>query len=1060
MNAIAVATEEKKVMNQVSTEPDQPQINFLEEISNYVFTSKYARYIEKLKRRETWDEAVDRVYQMHMKKYGYKLSEEQKKEVEWAFSLVHDKRVVPSMRSMQFGGDAVFAHENRIYNCSVRHVDSIRSFAEILYLLLCGSGVGIGLSKMFLGRLPNLVDASDKTGTIVTYVIEDSIEGWADSIEALLNCYFKSTAYSGRKIVFDYSRIRRKGSKLKTGGGKAPGYKPLKNCLGKIKKLLDTLIEEKNQQRLKSIDAYDILMHCSDAVLSGGVRRSATSIVFEPDDEDMMNAKTGEWFKDNPQRARSNNSVLLLRDKCTVEDFKDVIARTKEFGEPAFVFADDSRELYNPCFEKDTRLSVDGMGLVRIEDLYKLNTKLRVSADNRVGKFDELNAKDFGTSVKEATEVFLTQKNAKVFELVTTHGHKLRVTENHEFPTPNGRKKLNELKIGDVLLLQSGEGSFGKGNTFEEGLALGMITGDGCFTKEGLAFIDIWEDDFDVLDDVLEIANSVSLNHKESGYRKMKWQNQTIREGSDKKKRIGGVGLREAIEKTSLSNDIKSRVPEGVWLGSREYVRGYLQGLIFSDGSVQYKERLGNKKKSTLSIRLTQSNKELLEDVQILLQNFGITSNLYQRTKEHYSSLPNSSGEYIDYKCKPTYELILNRMNSMLFADKIGFYGRKSLLFDKYIKMRGTDCNKKERYITKVKSIEYYSTDDVYCLTQPETNTVCANGLSVGQCFEISFIPVTEDGTCGVQNCNLSSINGAKVKSKEDFFECVKAATIIGTLQAGYTNFKYLSPATKFLTEEEALLGVSITGIMDTPDILLKDTIQKKGASVAVETNKEWAKIIGIKQAARITCVKPEGTVSLVLGSASGIHPHHAHKYFRRVQANKTDNVYQYFQAFNPEFSEESVYSENKTDDVITFPLTVSDKSIVKDDLDAISHLKIIRDTQKNWVQSGTTEANKKPIHHNVSCTVIVKDDEWDAVAKFLFDNKDLFAAVSLLPYVGDKIYAQAPMEKVSTPEDEAKFKMLEETYKQVDYKYLIEDHDETNLQQELSCAGGKCEVL
>ena len=180
---------------------------------------------------------------MHLNKFKH-LNKETLDEIKWAFSLVMEKKVVPSMRSIQFGGPAVNAHNARIFNCSVRHVDSIRSFSEIFYLLLCGSGVGIGLSNTFLNRLPDLVELKDKNEIVITYVIEDNIEGWADSVSALLNCYFKNTAYSGRKIVFDYSKIRKKGTALKTGGGKAPGHKGLQHSHEKIKELLDYIIED------------------------------------------------------------------------------------------------------------------------------------------------------------------------------------------------------------------------------------------------------------------------------------------------------------------------------------------------------------------------------------------------------------------------------------------------------------------------------------------------------------------------------------------------------------------------------------------------------------------------------------------------------------------------------------------------------------------------------------------------------------------------------------------------------------------------------------------------
>lgn len=291
--------------------------NMLDEMGNFTFTTKYAKYEEKKKRRETWEETVSRVEKMHLKKYSF-LNEKDKLEIVRAFDFVRERKVTPSMRSMQFGGKAIEAHNCRMFNCGVRHIDSIRAFAESFYALLCGTGIGFGLTKRFLNRLPALVNANDKTGTIITYVVQDSIEGWSDSIEALLNCYFKNTAYSGRKIVFDYSKIRPKGAKLKTGGGKAPGYKGLKNCHKKVKELLDEIIEKDHQVRLKPINAYDILMHCADAVLSGGIRRSACSVIFDADDDEMMNAKTGNWFDKNPQRARSNNSAIIVRGRTTL----------------------------------------------------------------------------------------------------------------------------------------------------------------------------------------------------------------------------------------------------------------------------------------------------------------------------------------------------------------------------------------------------------------------------------------------------------------------------------------------------------------------------------------------------------------------------------------------------------------------------------------------------------------------------------------------------------------------------------------------------------------------
>lgn len=702
--------------------------NILGEMANFTYTSKYARFNEEKQRREIWPETVGRVRDMHLKRFSY-LNKENLEEIKDAFKMVEDKIIIPSMRSMQFGGKAIEAHNARIFNCSVIHIDSIRSFAESFYLLLAGCGVGFGLSEKYLSRLPNLVDTNDKTGTVITYVIDDTIEGWADSVEALLMCYFKNTPFTGRKIVFDYSKIRKEGSLLKTGGGKAPGHRGLKNAHAKIKKLLDYLIEEKGQYKLDTINAYDILMHEADAVLSGGIRRSATSVVFQKDDEKMAKAKTNfnvvkfggfdkndngiyegwvvvdgkygglknvkydvklteyeylemlkkekviNWFHIEPQRARSNNSVLVLRDQVTFDEFKAIVEYTKQYGEPGFVFAEDEDTLYNPC-------------------------------------------------------------------------------------------------------------------------------------------------------------------------------------------------------------------------------------------------------------------------------------------------------------------------------------------------------------------------------------------------FEIGFIPVTDDGRCGVQFCNLTSINGAKVKSIDDFSKAATAATIIGTLQAAYTSFPYLSNVAKLLTEEEALLGVSITGVMDNPDILLNPEYQFMVASLTKKVNEKWANIIGINQAARITCIKPEGTSSVVLESASGIHPHHARKYIRRIQMNKNDNVYKFFKKKNPHIVEESVWSANKTDDVISFPIEISENAITKDDLNAIQHLNYVKQTQENWVLTGTTNANKKNVRHNVSVTVEVNDHEWGEVIDYLYQQRKFFTAVSLLPKIGDNLYKQAPMQRIITEEDNKVWNELYEKFNHVDFSEFSESKDNTALQDTIACGANGCEIL
>jgi hypothetical protein len=1029
-----------KATPQPSTKP----IDFLEEIANFTFTSKYARYNEKEKRRETWEETVGRLEKMHLKRFSY-LSKEDQGEIRWAFDRVREKLVAPSMRSLQFGGKAIEAHESRIYNCSVRHVDSLRSFAEIFYLLLCGSGVGLGLSKRFLDRLPDLVSAEDKSGTIITYVIEDDIEGWADSVEALLMCYFKNTPYTGRKIVFDYSRIRKKGAPLKTGGGKAPGYRGLKQAHDKIKVLLDYIIEEEGHLRLKTIHAYDIIMHAADAVLSGGIRRSATSVVFDLDDDDMMNAKTffkvdkvrrfvkdedtgmyhGQvvikkraheviidehsytedlkkegkirWFHIEPQRARSNNSVMLLRDTVTKEQFQGILAQTRQFGEPGFVFASHRDMLFNPCQPAWatvlTRQGISTIGALKEGDY--------IWSETGWTKVE----RKWSTGVKP---VYRYRTTAGIF-----YG-----TENHR--VVSGGVKI-EASNADSIDRLSGP-SVKEMTLNPQDIMDGIVFGDGSVhaASNDLVHLYIGQDDGDY--HTSEVAKYI--REYRPGLNAYSWEVITY------------------ITAEELPLTFNRVIPERYVNGAPAKVAAFLRGLYTANGSIVADR-----------ITLKASSFRVIEQVQLMLSSLGIAS--YYTTNQP-SQVRFSNGEYL---CKQSYDLNITR-DRKIFASLIGFIQLYKMDKLNAILLRETRASKSPKVTFDVVSAEKVSEEEVFDITVDNaTHTYWTGGLNVSNCFEISFIPVTSDGVCGVTFCNLTTQNGHKITTKERFRDATKAATIIGTLQAAYTHFPYLSPAARKLTEAEALLGVSITGLMENPHILLNPEIQREMAALAVQTNAEWAKKIGINPAARITCVKPEGTSSLVLGTSSGIHPHHARRYFRRIQCNRLDNVFRHARKANPHAVEESLYSTTKTDDVITFPLTVPDQAMVKADLTALKHLDIIRSTQQNWVIPGTTPANTKPIAHNVSCTVMVKEDEWQPVIDYLYENRAFFAAVSLLPATGDKLYPQAPMEAVVTEEDEKRWTALVEGWKHIDFKTLAEGDDETQMVAESSCAGGKCEL-
>jgi ribonucleoside-triphosphate reductase len=598
---------------------------FLSDLKLY---SDYFKWQEDKGRYETWEEACDSILDGHKEKYE---DLNIQKELDLAREQMHDKRVLASQRSLQYRYPQLKNNNERLFNCVGALFNKNDYFNKFFYILLSGCGLDFSLRKQFTKQVSNI---KERTLGTKTFVIPDSIEGWADSLGVLMSSYFVDKQsfpkYSGYKIKFDFSLIRLKGAYI-SGGFRAPGAEGLKQSLEKIESLIDNWISKEGSE-VRGLLIYDIMMHAADAVLSGGVRRSATSILIDENDEELKGAKLGNWRQENPQRARSNNAVGLFRNKFSYEELNNIIELNQGDNDLSFIFVHDEYEISNPC-------------------------------------------------------------------------------------------------------------------------------------------------------------------------------------------------------------------------------------------------------------------------------------------------------------------------------------------------------------------------------------------------REITFRPVLEDGRTAIQACNLSEINASTCDTDEKFYKACEAASIIGTFQAGFTSFPYLGKDTEDLIAREALIGVSITGWMNNPS-LFNATLLKKGAEIVKTTNEKLAKKLGINKAARSTTVKPSGNASVILGTASGIHPEHSEKYFRIMQLNKESDTAKWLEKNMPFLLEESYWSNTRSDYVVYTPIENPKQGFYKDQMKGIAHLEAIQFVQKNWVNAGTNvEACLKPwLRNSVSCTVII--DDQDSITNYLFNNQDSFKAVSFISDFGDKDFNQAPFTSVSSLEN------------------------------------------
>ena len=629
---------------------ENKEMNPSEILSDITVHMKYAKYDPSVNRRETWEELCHRNMEMHIEKYP-KLTTNI---CEVYRDFVIPKKVLPSMRSMQFAGKPIDISPNRIYNCAYMPIDSIECFGEAMFLLLGGTGVGYSVQRHHVEKLPEIRKPNPKKTR--RFLIADSIEGWGDAVKILMKAYFGGNVSTP---VFDYTDIRPKGSPLITSGGKSPGPAPLRECLVRVENMLK---EKEDGVQLRPIEVHDIMCYIADAVLAGGIRGAALISLFSADDMEMITCKSGNWWEQNPQRGRANNSAVLIRNRITQNFFKELWGRIQASGsgEPGIYLSND---------------------------------------------------KDWGTN----------------------------------------------------------------------------------------------------------------------------------------------------------------------------------------------------------------------------------------------------------------------------------------------------------------------------------------------PCCEIALRPY--------QFCNLTEINVSSIVDEADFYDRCKAASFLGTLQAGYTDFHYLREIWKKTTEKDALLGVSMTGIASNKLSSFHtnmDTLLENGTKIIAEENERVAMLIGINISSRLTCVKPAGTTSLTLGTSSGIHAWHSEYYIRRIRVNKNEAIYTYLLNNHPNLIEDEYFSPHDTA-VISVPQKAPEIGTTREKENAFTLLERVRKVSRKWVRNGHRDGINT---HNVSATISIKEEEWYSVGEWMWNNRDYYNGLSVLPYDGGT-YKQAPFETIT----KERYEELVQGLDNIDLTQVIELEDNTNLQGELACAGGACEI-
>lgn len=936
----------------------------------FVYLRTYARYLESEGRRETWPETIDRVISFLKverpnvpSKVWHKLQ---------GYMLNLD--VLPSMRLVWAAGPAASRCNVPIYNCSFLEMKDTTAFAEMLYVLMCGTGVGFSVQAHDVNQLP-IVPIFPLQADQIKYKVEDSKEGWADSLKLLME-----HLYQGRLVEFDYSGVRPKGARLKTMGGRASGAEPL--IL--LHKFVTDLFHSAQGRRLEPIEVHDICNKIAEIVVVGGVRRSSQISLSDLTDEKMRHAK--DW----PcplHRFMANNSAVYLTRPSAIEFMREWHALAASgSGERGIFNLGSVRETApkrrdaskisgtNPCVPGDTEILTKD-GYQRIDSL--------------VGQSVEVwNGFEWST-----VEPKITGYNQPIIKVSLSNGRSLRCTPAHKWVIAQGysrnqsliRMRADELRLG-MKLLKHEYPVLEQGEEFEHAYTQGFVAADGM-------------DDYDFL---------------------YLYEPKYMCQGRLAGEEVGNgyVNVNQTERKTIRLNYNplpKDYIPFDWNLKSR---LEWLAGLFDGDGTA-LKEG---------GIQLGSINKQFLLDVQKLLTICGVASKLGVMHEASLRKMPDGKGGLKEYSCQTCYRLMIGAVQVQQLVE-LGLNCSR-------LKLDASPNRDASRFVT-VTGIEQDGVEEaVYCFTEPLRHLGCFDGIVTGQCGEISLRDK--------QFCNLSTVIVRPNDTLTRLLDKVETAAWIGTIQASFTNFPYLRKEWAENCQEEALLGVSLSGQMDNTQLLTKQTLAELKRK-AVDTNKHAAELLGISQAAAITCGKPEGTTSQLTFSGSGCHPWYSEYFIRRYRISATDPLCQLLKDSGaPLVPEVGQTWETASTLVVEFPCKAPEGAVLREQVSALDQLRWYKRVQTNWCE------------HNQSITIYVKPEEWFEVGNWVYKNWDIACGLSFLPFDGGH-YQLAPYEEISQAEYAerlARFPTLD--YSQL-WKHEVED--QTEGAKVYACVGDRCEL-